>query len=201
MSPFSEYCLCVAADVPLVCVRKPLPQRPPPRSSAGRCYAGRCRPLRSYPGEPPFRTGWGRSRVPPMACGDQQLQRRTASMTTISPWLHLGPSEIAYLPRVSTPGGLLAAVLRAEVVLGVGASAWDVGVLALDTGVVDFSFCNHRDEENRPRGPSRSPGPATHHTDLFGLGGGGAAGRGHRRRAQGGVLLHHAALVQAVLSG
>lgn len=43
-------------------------------------------------------------------------------------------------PRVSTPGGLLAAALRAEVVLGAGASAWDVGVLDLDTGVVDFSF-------------------------------------------------------------
>lgn len=43
-------------------------------------------------------------------------------------------------PRVSTPGGLLAADLRAEVVLGGGASAWDVGELDLDTGVVDFSL-------------------------------------------------------------
>lgn len=43
-------------------------------------------------------------------------------------------------PSVSTPDGLLAAVLRADVPLGVGTSACDVGVLDLDTGVVDFSF-------------------------------------------------------------
>lgn len=41
---------------------------------------------------------------------------------------------------VSTPVGLLGAVLRVEVLLGVGTSEWDVGVLDLDTGVVDFSF-------------------------------------------------------------
>lgn len=43
-------------------------------------------------------------------------------------------------PNASTPGGLRGAVLRVDVLLGVGASAWDVGVLDLDTGVVDFSF-------------------------------------------------------------
>ncbi len=45
-------------------------------------------------------------------------------------------------PSVSTPGGLVGAVLRpgVEVLLGVGASEREVGVLDLDTGVVDFSF-------------------------------------------------------------
>lgn len=47
---------------------------------------------------------------------------------------------LQHSPSVSTPGGLLGAVLRVEVLLGVGASGWDVGVLDLDTGVVDFSF-------------------------------------------------------------
>lgn len=45
-------------------------------------------------------------------------------------------------PSVSTPAGLLGADLRpgVAVLLGVGASERDVGVLDLDTGVVDFSF-------------------------------------------------------------
>jgi len=52
-------------------------------------------------------------------------------------------------PRVSTPVGLLGADLRlgVEVLLGVGASERDVGVLDLDTGVVDFSFCNIKKQE------------------------------------------------------
>lgn len=47
---------------------------------------------------------------------------------------------LQHSPSASIPGGLLGAVLRVEVLLGVGASEWDVGVLDLDTGVVDFSF-------------------------------------------------------------
>lgn len=45
-------------------------------------------------------------------------------------------------PKASTPGGFPGAVLRlgVEVLLGVRASERDVGVLDLDTGVVDFSF-------------------------------------------------------------
>lgn len=45
-------------------------------------------------------------------------------------------------PSVSTPVSLAGAGLRpgVEVLLGVGASERDVGVLDLDTGVVDFSF-------------------------------------------------------------
>lgn len=40
------------------------------------------------------------------------------------------------------PAGLPDAVLRpgVEVLLGVGASVRDIGLLDLDTGVVDFSF-------------------------------------------------------------
>lgn len=49
---------------------------------------------------------------------------------------------------VSTPGGLLGAVLRVEVLLGVGTSEWDVGVLDLDTGVVDFSFYKTKKQSN-----------------------------------------------------
>lgn len=78
-----------------------------------------------------------------MACGGRRLQRRTASVTTqpqppISSRLRL--YRLRDSPSVSTPGGLLAGVLRAEVLLGVGTSACDVGVLDLETGVVDFSF-------------------------------------------------------------
>lgn len=53
-------------------------------------------------------------------------------------------------PSASTPGGLLGAVLRAgvEVLLGVGASERDVGVLDLDTGVVDFSFYSTKKQSN-----------------------------------------------------
>lgn len=78
-----------------------------------------------------------------MGCGDRRLQRRMASVTTqpqplISSRLRL--YRLTDSPNVSTPGGLLAAVLMAEVLLGVGTSACDVGVLDLETGVVDFSF-------------------------------------------------------------
>lgn len=48
--------------------------------------------------------------------------------------------SLQHSPSVSPPGVLLGAVLRVEVLLGVGASVCDVGVLDLDTGVVDFSF-------------------------------------------------------------
>lgn len=46
------------------------------------------------------------------------------------------------LLSASTPDDLLGADLRpvVEALLGVGASERDVGVLDLDTGVVDFSF-------------------------------------------------------------
>lgn len=49
-----------------------------------------------------------------------------------------------YSPSTSTPAGLPAADLSpgVAVLLGVGASERDVGVLDLDTGVVDFSFCD-----------------------------------------------------------
>lgn len=49
---------------------------------------------------------------------------------------------LQHSPSVSTPGGFPGADLRLGVVvlLGVGASERDVGVLDLDTGVVDFSF-------------------------------------------------------------
>lgn len=52
--------------------------------------------------------------------------------------------SLRHSPSVSTPVGLPGAVLRpgVEVLLGVGASDRDVGVLDLDTGVVDFSFYN-----------------------------------------------------------
>ncbi len=52
--------------------------------------------------------------------------------------------SLQHSPSVSTPVGLPGAVLRpgVEVLLGVGASDRDVGVLDLDTGVVDFSFYN-----------------------------------------------------------
>lgn len=95
----------VAVDIPLGCVHKRLPRRRQPRSSAGKCYGGCCRrrrihsALRLYPGELPFRTGWGTSREPPTACGDQRLQHRTASVRaqpqpTISPRLRLGRAQL-----------------------------------------------------------------------------------------------------------
>lgn len=49
---------------------------------------------------------------------------------------------LQHLLSASTPDDLLGADLRpvVEALLGVGASERDVGVLDLDTGVVDFSF-------------------------------------------------------------
>lgn len=51
---------------------------------------------------------------------------------------------VKHSPSASTPVSLPGAVLRpgVEVLLGVGASERDVGVLDFDTGVVDFSFYN-----------------------------------------------------------
>lgn len=54
---------------------------------------------------------------------------------------------VLHSPNASTPGGLMGAVLRVDVLLGVGASAWDVGVLDLDTGVVDFSFWDKKQSQ------------------------------------------------------
>lgn len=57
---------------------------------------------------------------------------------------------LQHSPSVSTPGGLLGTVLRpgVEVLLGVGASEREVGVLDLDTGVVDFSFYNTKKQQS-----------------------------------------------------
>lgn len=55
--------------------------------------------------------------------------------------------RLKHSPRASTPGGLPGADLRprVEALLGVGPSQREVGVLDLDTGVVDFSFYSTRD--------------------------------------------------------
>lgn len=55
--------------------------------------------------------------------------------------------RLKHSPRASTPGGLPGADLRprVEALLGVGPSEREVGVLDLDTGVVDFSFYSTRD--------------------------------------------------------
>ncbi len=57
---------------------------------------------------------------------------------------------LQHSPSVSTPEGLPGAVLRpgVEVLLGVGASERDVGVLDLETGVVDFSFYDIKRQNN-----------------------------------------------------
>lgn len=56
---------------------------------------------------------------------------------------------VHHLLSASTPDDLLGADLRpgVEALLGVGASERDVGVLDLDTGVVDFSFYNANVED------------------------------------------------------